>query len=131
VRAEWRRGLRALAERPNVHVKVGGMGMLVFGFGFEHGELAASSGALVGAWQPFIDACVDAFTPARCMLESNFPVDKQSCGYSALWNAFKLATHGLSPGERCDLFGRTACRVYRLPALAMRMATWWPGLAPG
>jgi predicted TIM-barrel fold metal-dependent hydrolase len=51
------------------------------------------------------------------MFESNFPVDKQSCGYSALWNAFKRATRALSEDERRDLFYRTACRAYRLPGL--------------
>jgi predicted TIM-barrel fold metal-dependent hydrolase len=56
---------------------------------------------------------------AWCMFESNFPVDKQSCGYTELWNAFKLATASLSPGERRDLFYRTACRAYRLPELSV------------
>jgi hypothetical protein len=54
---------------------------------------------------------------AAALQESNFPVDKQSCGYLELWNAFKLASRALSPGERDDLFYRTACRTYRLPEL--------------
>ncbi len=33
------------------------------------------------------------------MLESNFPVDKQSCGYGQLWNAFKQTTAGLAVAE--------------------------------
>lgn len=115
--AAWEREIRALAARPNVSVKIGGMGMLLFGFGFENADRPATSGELVQAWQPFIDVCVDAFGPQRCMLEGNFPVDKQSCGYAELWNAFKLATRGLSPDARSDLFYRTACRTYRLPVL--------------
>ena len=35
VLAQWEQDMRALADRPNVRVKVGGMGMMVFGFGFE------------------------------------------------------------------------------------------------
>jgi predicted TIM-barrel fold metal-dependent hydrolase len=54
------------------------------------------------------------------MFESNFPVDKQSCTCTALWNAFKIATRALSADERLDLFCHTACRVYRLPALELR-----------
>ena len=69
------------------------------------------------AWQPFIDTCIELFGTKRCMFESNFPVDKQSCSYVELWNAFKLATRALSTGERSDLFYRTACRTYRLPEL--------------
>jgi len=128
VQDEWLRGIRALARRPNVVVKVGGMGMLVFGFGFEHGDLPATSEALARAWQPLVDECLQAFGPQRCMLESNFPVDKQSASYNALWNAFKRLTQGLSASERCDLFGRTATRVYRLPELAQQMQALWPGL---
>ena len=115
--ARWKDDLRSLAARPNVVVKIGGMGMPVFGFGFEHHARPATSAELAQAWGPFIDACIEAFGPHRCMFESNFPVDKQSCGYTELWNAFKLATRSLSPKERQDLFYRSACRTYRLPEL--------------
>lgn len=117
VRQAWERDMRALAARPNVRVKVGGMGMPIFGFGFEYGSAPASTQSLVQAWQPLIDVCLETFGPARCMLESNYPVDKQSCGYGQLWNAFKRATASLSPTERQALFYRTACQTYRLPEL--------------
>ncbi|MBK9609779.1 MAG: amidohydrolase family protein [Betaproteobacteria bacterium] len=117
VRARWAQDLRDLAARDNVRVKLGGMGMPVFGFGFEDRERPAGSAELAQAWQPLIDVCIDAFGTRRCMFESNFPVDQQSCGYIELWNAFKLASRALSPDERSDLFYRTACRIYRLPAL--------------
>ncbi len=113
----WRNSLRALAARPNVRVKVGGMGMMVFGFGFERSQTPPTSSELARAWQPYIDTCVELFGTERCMLESNFPVDKQSCSYVELWNAFKLATRALASDERSDLFYRTACRTYRLPEL--------------
>lgn len=117
VLAEWARKLRALAQRLNVVVKIGGLGMPVLGFGFEHAARPAPSLALARAWQPLIETCLEAFGSHRCMLESNFPVDKQSCGYTELWNAFKHATRALSPDERSNLFQRTACRTYRLPDL--------------
>jgi predicted TIM-barrel fold metal-dependent hydrolase len=113
--AGWKQKVQDLARRPNVCVKVGGMGMPVFGFGFEHRQRPATSVELAQAWQPLIDVCLDAFGTKRCMFESNFPVDHQSCGYTELWNAFKLATRGMSSEERGDLFHRTACSVYRLP----------------
>ena len=127
VRQEWLRGMRALARRPNVFVKTGGMGMVMFGFGFEHADLPAGSAELAAAWQPLLDECLASFGPQRCLFETNFPVDKQSAGYSAVWNAFKRMTQGLSDSERCDLFGRTACRVYRLPELERQMGLLWPG----
>ncbi|SDZ70786.1 Predicted metal-dependent hydrolase, TIM-barrel fold [Variovorax sp. YR266] len=117
VRKDWVKDLRALAQRPNVRIKVGGMGMPIFGFGFEAGEKPAETQALVRAWQPLMEICIEAFGPQRCMLESNFPVDKQSCSYVQLWNAFKLATGAFSPQERQALFYRTTCRTYGLPEL--------------
>jgi L-fuconolactonase len=114
---EWRAGMRALAVRPNVLVKVGGMGMPIFGFGFEHRNRPATAAELALAWSPYIETCVEAFGTSRCMFESNFPVDKQSSTYCELWNAFKLATERWSHRERTDLFYRTACKAYRLPAL--------------
>ncbi len=110
----WRENMTALSRRENVAIKIGGMGMAVSGFGFEQRERPAGSADLVAAWKPYIDVCIDLFGPERCMFESNFPVDKQSCGYTELWNAFKLATTALSPDERQALFSGTASRVYRI-----------------
>ena len=48
--------------------------------------------------------------------ESNFPVDKLSCSYGNLWNAFKRIANelGHSVEECVDLFHRTAARCYSL-----------------
>jgi predicted TIM-barrel fold metal-dependent hydrolase len=121
--AQWRSAMRELALRPNVCLKIGGMGMLVFGFGFEHADRPPDSQALATAWKPIIDECVETFGSGRCMFESNFPVDKQSCGYTQLWNAFKRATASLSADERSDLFCGTACRTYRLRQIESRSGT--------
>jgi L-fuconolactonase len=110
----WSTGMRALAECPNVTLKVGGLGMPICGFGFEACDRPPSSEALVMAWRPYVELCIEAFGSARCMFESNFPVDKQSCGYTVLWNAFKRLTVSLPPEDRLSLFGGTAARVYRL-----------------
>ena len=48
------------------------------------------------------------------MLESKFPVDKGSCGYAALWNAFKRIAAGYSVAEKAALFAGTATNFYRL-----------------
>lgn len=112
--ASWKFHMRRLAERPNVYVKVGGMGMPVFGFNFEHQTRPPNSNELANAWRPLIETCIAAFGTKRCMFESNFPVDRQSAGYTEIWNAFKLSTKSLSTSERNDLFFETACRAYRL-----------------
>jgi predicted TIM-barrel fold metal-dependent hydrolase len=69
---------------------------------------------LAKEWGPYIETCIEAFGPERCMFESNFPVDMGSCSYATLWNAFKRIASGASAGEKAALFSETAKRVYRL-----------------
>jgi L-fuconolactonase len=83
---------------------------------YDYGALPAppSSAALADHWRPYIETCIERFGPARCMFESNFPVEKMGIGYPALWNAFKRIAAGASADERRALFSGTARRVYRL-----------------
>ena len=112
--AEWSGRIRELAACPNVHVKLGGLGMRMFGFDLHTRELPPSSEELAAAWRPYIETCIAAFGPERAMFESNFPVDKGSCSYAALWNAFKHIAAGCSAAEKAALFAGTANRFYRL-----------------
>jgi predicted TIM-barrel fold metal-dependent hydrolase len=110
----WASSIRALAACPNVNVKLGGLGMRMGGFGFHERPEPPSSETLAVAWRPYIETCIEAFTPARCMFESNFPVDKGSYSYPVFWNACKLLAKGATPAEKADLFAGTAARFYRL-----------------
>jgi predicted TIM-barrel fold metal-dependent hydrolase len=109
---QWREAIMRLAECRNVVVKLGGLGMMGFGFDFHLRDIPPSSDDLAQAWRPFIAACLDAFGPERCMFESNFPVDKQSCGYPVLWNAFKKLSSHLPAADRARVFLGTAQQVY-------------------
>ncbi len=112
--ASWRADINALAKCPNVNVKLGGIGMTSFGFDFHERAVPPSSEDLAAAWRQYIEPCIEAFGVNRCMFESNFPPDKQSCSYTALWNAFKRITAGASASEQTALYSGTAARVYRL-----------------
>ncbi|HKM87064.1 MAG TPA: amidohydrolase family protein [Xanthobacteraceae bacterium] len=116
--AHWRQSIRDLAQCPNVCVKLGGMGMRIFGFGFEDQPQPPSSADLANAWRPYVETCIEAFGPRRAMFESNFPVDKVYCSYGILWNAFKKLTAAYSADEKAELFFNTAKRTYRLPTTA-------------
>lgn len=111
---EWRKSIHQLAQCPNVHVKLGGLGMRLFGFDVHEGALPPSSQQLAEAWRPYVETCIEAFGAARSMFESNFPVDKGSCSYQTLWNAFKRIAAGASSAEKRALFAGTATRIYRL-----------------
>ncbi len=112
--AGWKRDMVELATCSNVHIKLGGLGMRVNGFAFHHRERAPSSKDLADAWRPYIETCIEAFGPKRCMFESNFPVDKISGSYAVYWNAFKRLASGASAADKAALFRDTAKRFYRL-----------------
>lgn len=110
----WRQSIRELARRPNVSVKLGGLGMKICGFAFHKRPEPPSSEELAALWRPYVETCIEAFGAERAMFESNFPVDKVSCSYAVLWNAFKRLAQGASAAEKAALFRGTAMRFYRL-----------------
>ena len=81
------------------------------GFDFHERDLPPSSEEIAVAWRQYIEPCIEAFGINRCMFESNFPPDKQSCGYTELWNAFKRLTASASAAEKNALYSGTAARV--------------------
>ena len=110
----WSTAIRELGQYPNLFVKIGGLGMRLFGAAFHEQPLPPSSEQLAQAWKPYIETCIAAFGPARCMFESNAPVDRGTCSYQVLWNAFKRLAAGYSADECAALFSGTAARVYRV-----------------
>ena len=112
--ADWRGKIDAIAELPNVVVKLGGINMDVNGYGWEARPAAPTSAELAAATRRWYEHAIERFGPERCMFESNFPVDKASCGYTVVWNSFKILSEGYSAGERSAMFHDTAARVYRL-----------------
>lgn len=119
---QWKRGMVELSRFPNVMVKLSGLGMRLGGFGFEDKDRAPSSTDLAEAWRPWIETCLAAFGPSRCMYGSNFPVDKGSHSYAIGLNALKrLAAEG-SQQEKASIFWRSAKTFYRLPDSSLRIS---------
>ena len=112
--AIWRKHIRELAQFPNLTVKTGGLGMLRCGWDFHVRDLPPSSEELAATWRPYIETCIEAFGPNRCMMESNFPPDKQTCGYGVFWNAMKRITQRHSAVEKAAIYHDTAARVYQI-----------------
>ena len=97
----WRTGMRLLAERPNIAVKISG-------FGFLDRSWTADS------IRPRVLETIDIFGVDRCMFASNFPVDKMSRDYAAYWRAFDEITRSFGAAEREKLFSANAERLYRI-----------------
>ena len=94
--AAWKDDVAELARCENVVAKLGGLVMPINGFGFHKRETPATSDELVAATREYYLHMIDRFGPDRCMFESNFPVDKQSCSYHVLYNSFKKIAAGCS-----------------------------------
>jgi predicted TIM-barrel fold metal-dependent hydrolase len=112
--SDWRNNLAAVARCPNVSIKLGGLTMTSAGFGWHKRPAPPGSDELASAMRPYFDTCIQLFGPKRCMLESNFPMDRASCAYGILWNAFKRVTAHYALGERARLLRETAMDFYRL-----------------
>ena len=112
--AAWRHAIDELAQCDNVKIKLGGLAMPINGFRFHKAAQPATSEQLVAASGRYYRHAIEAFGPARCMFESNFPVDKASCSYAVLWNSFKRMAADFSDDEKALMFHDTAASTYRV-----------------
>ena len=97
----WRHGLRAIAGRENVAVKISGLGM---------GQHSLTADAMA----PIVSDILDAFGTERAMFRSNWPVDSLFGDYRDLIAAFETLTQDMSHSEQWSVWRGTAERVYRL-----------------
>ncbi|MDE0022873.1 MAG: amidohydrolase family protein [Spirochaetaceae bacterium] len=113
--AQSKRDVAAASALPNVVAKLGGMAMADNGFGWDRREQPVAAEEFAAAQREYYLHAIDCFGTGRCMLESNFPVEKVSVSYPVLYNAFKLITADFSEADKDALFSGTARRIYRLP----------------
>ena len=114
VLTNWRGGIAAVAECPNVNIKLGGIGMRLMGFGWEKRAIPIGSDELAESIGPLMNYCIEKFGPQRSMFESNFPVDKIAFSYNVMYNAFKKLSREYSTEERSAMFHDTATTVYTI-----------------
>ena len=111
---QWKRDVSELARCKNVVAKLGGLAMMINGWGWDTRDRPATSDEIVAAHEGYFLHMIDCFGPARCMFESNFPVDKESVSYGVLWNAFKKIAKRFTDDEKNAMFRSNAERIYRL-----------------
>ena len=113
---DWRERIRRVGARENVYVKLGALPIRMPDFAGDR-SLPPGSEEVAAAWRPWIETCIEAFSPARAMYESNFPVQKRWCSYQVCWNAFKRISQAATATEKVDLFAGAAARAYRIDGL--------------
>jgi predicted TIM-barrel fold metal-dependent hydrolase len=99
--AQWREGLRKLAEAPNVVIKISGLGQ-------------GDHEWTVESLRPWVLECIEAFGTDRCFLGTNWPVDRLYSSYGDVLAAYAEIISELSADEQAALFTENAKRVFRL-----------------
>ena len=112
--AAWKEDIEAIASCPNVVAKLGGLAMPDNGFGWDKRATPPSSDEFCQAQRDYYLHTIECFGPDRCMMESNFPVDRWSLSYPVLFNGLKKIVQDFSASEKAAMFHDTAARVYRL-----------------
>jgi len=112
--ADWLSSMKDFADCPNAYVKLGGVLMNLANFDFLREKAPPTSERLAQLWRPYIEPCIELFGAERCMVSSNFPVDKAGFSYATVWNMFKHITRGCSAHEKEMVHSGTARHVYRI-----------------
>ncbi len=100
----WARLLGAVADAPNVVVKLSGL------------NTAAAAGASSRDYQPYVDHALERFGPNRTMYGSDWPFALLAAeSYTQIANDLLGCLMGLEPAARQAVLAHTARRVYRLP----------------
>lgn len=99
----WAQNLADLARRPNVFCKLSGV----------------VTEANYATWTydqilPYLEAALEAFTPARLMFGSDWPVCRVAASYVDWVHTVQRFTAPLTEAEREAIFHTTAARAYRL-----------------
>lgn len=99
--AQWRAGLKALAERPQVSIKISGLGIT---------DRAWTTERI----RPVVLECIEHFGTDRAMFASDFPVESVHGTFDDFYCAFDLITADFSDEERDRLFAANAEAIYRI-----------------
>lgn len=99
--AAWRQSIEGFAALPNVTCKVSGLGMAT------HSLDAATL-------RPWIEGCLEAFGPGRCVFGGNFPVEAMYGTYAELVASVGAVVDALPEAERRAFYADNARRLYRL-----------------
>src|SRR5690606_8878870 len=99
--ANWKQGMRTLAEADNAVVKISGLGM-------------RDQRWTVDSIRPWILESIEAFGVERCMFGTNWPVDRLFSSYTDVVHAYHEVVADFSTDEKNRLFNANARTYYRM-----------------
>jgi L-fuconolactonase len=99
----WAANLRELARRPNVFCKISGLVTEADPLNWSPAQLT-----------PYLETVVEAFTPARLLAGSDWPVCLAGVEYAAWFQLLRGFFSPFTENERNAIFGANAQTIYRL-----------------
>lgn len=99
----WATHMREMARRPNVYCKISGVVTEADYQSWTYDQI-----------RPYMEVALDAFTPARAMFGSDWPVCRVATTYAGWVQLVERFTAALSSDERDAIFRRNAIRAYNL-----------------
>ncbi len=99
--ANWREGMRTVAEAENTVVKISGLGMF-------------DRRWTVDSLRPWVLGSIEAFGAERSFFGSNWPVDRMYSSYGDVVDAYAELIADFTPAEQRALFSENAERVFRI-----------------
>lgn len=97
----WRKAIQDLSQAQNVVCKVSGVGM-------------TDPRGVYADYEPWITTCLEAFGADRCVVGSNWPLDRIVSSYDAAMSIYRDAAAALTASEQSSFFSENARRIYRL-----------------
>jgi predicted TIM-barrel fold metal-dependent hydrolase len=95
----WRAALKRLSEAENVVCKISGIGMTDPRFTKE-------------SLRKWVETCLETFGPAKCVMGSNWPVDRLFSSYDVIVGFMREYISSLSDGEQRLILRENAHRIY-------------------
>jgi predicted TIM-barrel fold metal-dependent hydrolase len=99
--ANWQRGMAAAARSEHVICKISGLGM-------------CDNRWTVESIRPWVLGCIEAFGVERCVLGTNWPVDRLYSSFGDVLDAYEQILADFPQGEREALFSKNAERIFRV-----------------
>lgn len=97
---DWRKAINHLAKAENITMKISGIAMTDPNFTKK-------------SLKPWVETCIEAFGPKRCVIGSNWPLDRLRSSYDTIINLYRDYVSTLSHSEQKMILNKNAAKIYR------------------
>lgn len=97
---DWRKAINHLAKAENITMKISGIAMTDPNFTKK-------------SLKPWVETCIEAFGPKRCVIGSNWPLDRLRSSYDTIINLYRDYVSTLSHSEQKMILNKNAAKIYQ------------------